>query len=585
MSHYIAFMLCNEYLSLQKKKKKKKKLLSLNVNGLRGKQKRAALFATLQSGPWHVIALQETHHATQTEAAQWCREGAGPTAPWNGPSFWAAGTSASRGVALLFKPCPLLSGATSAAVDRAPFFQGSLLPALPAGTPVVLGGDWNCVFNDQDVIGGQPGTRHFGFQQGLLPMQQALGLQDAFRHLHPNAREFTHTATSGTSSARIDRWLVTDSLLPTINTAAVSDLRPSDHYGVSLSVSPAAAVPRGPGVWAMSANIITHPAFKTIMTTQIQAFMLACPVSAALGRAARWDQLKVHIQDVTRNYCSTFHAERTRQLRALRVQAGHARAAYLADPTSQPALDQLRHTAADLQQHRQQRAATNALRAGVLLHEYGDQSTYYFHHLHRQRQQATGIATLQQHPGSPSADLCTVAGRQQADSIVVNFFSADSPTGMFRQLPTDSAAQQALLSAVDKQLPAEAQLACEGEDEGVTLAELHSALKASARGKKPGSDGLPYEFYTHFWDLLGPELLAVLQDSFQTQHSPSLPASMTQGVITLLYKGKGARSSLDSYRPITLLNSDYKLLAKALATRFGPALQHVIDVCAWPLDW
>ena len=45
---------------------------------------------------------------------------------------------------------------------------------------------------------------------------------------------------------------------------------------------------------------------------------------------------------------------------------------------------------------------------------------------------------------------------------------------------------------------------------------------------------------------------------------------MTQGVITLLYKGKGARSSLDSYRPITLLNSDYKLLAKALAIRLGP---------------
>ncbi len=56
-----------------------------------------------------VIALQETHHATQAEAAQWCREGAGPTAPWDGPSFWAAGTSASRGVALLFKACPLLS--------------------------------------------------------------------------------------------------------------------------------------------------------------------------------------------------------------------------------------------------------------------------------------------------------------------------------------------------------------------------------------------------------------------------------------------------------------------------------------------
>ncbi len=52
---------------------------------------------------------------------------------------------------------------------------------------------------------------------------------------------------------------------------------------------------------------------------------------------------------------------------------------------------------------------------------------------------------------------------------------------------------------------------------------------------------------------------------------------MTQGVITLLYKGKGSKALLDSYRPITLLNSDYKLLAKSVATRFGPALQHVVD--------
>ena len=291
-------------------------------------------------------------------------------------------------MALLFKPSPLVTGATSTAVDpngrfvavrcdlsgsqitiasvyapverqeRTPFFHSSLLPALPAGTPLALGGDWNCVASDQDLIGGQPGTRQAGFQHGLLPLQQALGLQDAFRQLHPQAREVTHTATSGSSSASIDRWLVTDSLLPDISAATVSDLRPSDHYGVSLSISPAAAPPRGPGVWAMPPSVVTHPAFKTLMTAQIQAFMLACPLSAAVSRAVRWDQLKAYIQDVARNYCSTFHAGRTRQLRALKVQANLARAAYLADPTSLPALDQLRHTAADLQQHRQQQAAT-----------------------------------------------------------------------------------------------------------------------------------------------------------------------------------------------------------------------------------
>ena len=130
-------------------------------------------------------------------------------------------------------------------------------------------------------------------------------------------------------------------------------------------------------------------------------------------------------------------------------------------------------------------------------------------------------SSLQRQPDSPTADLCTETGRRQADSIIVSFFSANSPTGMFKQLPTEMAAQQALLSSVDKQLLPEARRECEGPDEGITLAELHSALKALARGKKPGSDGLPYEFYTQFWDLLGPELLAVLQHSFQDQ-----PASL-----------------------------------------------------------
>ena len=141
---------------------------------------------------------------------------------------------------------------------------------------------------------------------------------------------------------------------------------------------------------------------------------------------------------------------------------------------------------------------------------------------------------------------------------------------MYRQLPTDLSAQRALLSSLDRRLPSHAQQACEGAEQGITLDELQAALKLSARGKKPGSDGLPYEFYSQFWEVLGPELLAVLQEAFQAQHGLGLPASMTQGVITLLHKGKGSKALLDSYRPITLLNSDYKSLAKSLATRFGP---------------
>jgi len=37
---------------------------------------------------------------------------------------------------------------------------------------------------------------------------------------------------------------------------------------------------------------------------------------------------------------------------------------------------------------------------------------------------------------------------------------------------------------VDRQLPSDAQQACEGAEQGITLDELQAALKLSARGKK-----------------------------------------------------------------------------------------------------
>ncbi len=135
-------------------------------------------------------------------------------------------------------------------------------------------------------------------------------------------------------------------------------------------------------------------------------------------------------------------------------------------------------------------------------------------------------------------------------------------------MPTDLSAQQALLPRLDRRLPSHADQACEGAEQCITLHELQTALKLSARSKKQGSNGLLYEFYSQFWEVRGPELLAVLQKAFQAQHSLSC---------TVLYKGKDSKALLDRYRPITLLNSDNKLLSKALATCFGPALQDEVD--------
>ena len=70
----------------------------------------------------------------------------------------------------------------------------------------------------------------------------------------------------------------------------------------------------------------------------------------------------------------------------------------------------------------------------------------------------------------------------------------------------------------------------------------------------------------------------MLSEAFQPGGPASVPADMTEGRVTLFYKGKGAdRAQPASYRPIMLLNTDYKLAARVIASRLGPLLKHVVD--------
>ena len=54
-----------------------------------------------------------------------------------------------------------------------------------------------------------------------------------------------------------------------------------------------------------------------------------------------------------------------------------------------------------------------------------------------------------------------------------------------------------------------------------------------------------------------------------------LPDSQNYGLLTFLFK-KGERALLSNWRPISILNIDYKILAKALSTRLRKFLAHIV---------
>ena len=94
--------------------------------------------------------------------------------------------------------------------------------------------------------------------------------------------------------------------------------------------------------------------------------------------------------------------------------------------------------------------------------------------------------------------------------------------------------------------------------EQISEKECYEAIVTFANDKSPGSDGLPIEFYNVFWPEIKKLMCSVYNHSFQVK---SLPHSMRRSVISLLPKKGKDLLFLKNWRPISLLNTDYKILA------------------------
>ncbi len=105
------------------------------------------------------------------------------------------------------------------------------------------------------------------------------------------------------------------------------------------------------------------------------------------------------------------------------------------------------------------------------------------------------------------------------------------------------------------------------------LEELEATAEAAAMEKSLGLDGLSYELYKVMIPIIGKPLLAALNNMLA---AGLLQPSLCQGVVRLLPKARGVPAA-DQLRPITLLNTDYKLLTKMLVNRLLPLLPGLLQ--------
>ena len=106
-------------------------------------------------------------------------------------------------------------------------------------------------------------------------------------------------------------------------------------------------------------------------------------------------------------------------------------------------------------------------------------------------------------------------------------------------------------------------------DQPLSFKELTEAMQGMKKGKSPGSNGYTACFFKYFWNKLGPFLYRAF---IFCSHLDKTLQSHREGVITMIPKAGKSPDSIKAWRPITLLNIDFKIISSAVSAR----LQHVI---------
>ena len=141
---------------------------------------------------------------------------------------------------------------------------------------------------------------------------------------------------------------------------------------------------------------------------------------------------------------------------------------------------------------------------------------------------------------------------------------------LYKKEKVDNRYQEWLLEFLDRKLSDEDRKVLENE---VLETEIFQAIKFLNSNKSPGIDGIPNDFYLKYWDIIKSEVSKVIINII---NGTMLQENQKRAIIALIPKD-GDLTALKSWRPISLICSDVKIVAKILAMRLYPLMPSLIS--------
>ena len=553
------------------------KICTFNTRGIRNRHKRWKYFTFFHNHSYDIIFLQESH-STPRDENYWKNE-------WGGKCFFSHGSNDSRGCMILIKPslniciedsvCDMngrfiivkcyiedlyffLVNVYAPNLDQPSFFANLEYIINEKCTDkydIVWGGDFNLVFNfDLDKKGGNKIT-NFNARNRVFNIIEKYDLVDIWRERNPSTPKYTwHSTIDKSIHCRLDFFLLSMCLSHLIDEALCTPLFNSDHDLVTVSIH--SSLKRGPGTWKFNSSLLKDNAYVQLVRQTITSI---CKEHSHLNDTLLWEFIKCEIRNITMSFSKRKAKERLALERNLLRCISFYDHLCINNPSDHNT-SILKGYKDDLDLLYQHKLDGIFIRSRARWVEEGEKNSKYFLNLERRNKSVNCITKLKKDDESVITENVDIL--KSIESFYRSLYSRrtlDSPRLLLTSLGND------------KRVPDITKESMEGT---LSVYECKNALFSMPSNKSPGCDGLTSEFYKYFWNDIENIVVNALNFAYFNE---CLSNTQSRAIISLISKPGKDKLYLKNWRPIALLNLDYKIAAKALANRVKPALIDLIS--------
>jgi hypothetical protein len=566
-------------------------LLSLNTNGLREDRKRQSLFNWLKkshNAEEKIVFLQETH-TDDKNTKKW-------TDDWGHKNIiFSHGNNRSKGVAIILPQkmdYELISQeidvngrfiAITIKIDKNSFclincysptadhkieqleWLTKIQKILDQSSDmnIIIGGDLNDYFTPHlDKYKATKDLAETEYIKAWKVTCDDLNLTDIWRTLNPDLRRYTwrQGKTANTlKQSRLDYWLISTNMLYDLTKVDIEPGFRSDHSLIEINFQSHKQSDRGPSYWRFNSQLLRNKDFVTYMNNRIDEIL--DKHKDIENASLKWDVIKMEIRSST--ICFSKKMAKANKDNINEVMIENSRLSKLLDKQAdEKVLKDFEATKLEIELYNNEKANGVLLRSKADWAELGERNTKYFLNLEKRNYKNKCITKLI----NEKEELIE-------DSTEILKYEAEFYNNLYTdpKITIPDAENDGFLDENIKKLNEDSTDLCEKE---INLEELGTALKDLKNGKSPGTDGFTADFYKFFWSKIKYHILESLKQAYT---SGELSTEQKRGVINLIPKKDKDIRLLKNWRPISLLNTDYKILTKLLATRLKKVLPEVIN--------